>query len=60
MGPLLSVEEFAGLREVAKGAWQHAIPPKIRDRLLSLRLIRERLGGLQITPEGSLRVEMGQ
>jgi hypothetical protein len=55
----LNIEEFAGLREVAMGAWQRTIPPKVRDRLILLRLIRERLGRLQVTPEGWLRIGKG-
>jgi hypothetical protein len=63
MDPLtvhLTVEEFDALKEVAKGQWQRTISPDLRDRLRQLRLISEKLGGLQLTPDGEMRVAQGR
>lgn len=49
----LSKDELESLYTVARGGMlQPNIPPQHRDRLVSLGLVREGLGGLVITPEG--------
>ena len=58
--PLLSDEEFVALKEVAKRHGQKVIAPVARNRLMALGLICQKLGGLQLTPEGETRVGLGR
>ena len=61
MDPLtapLTPEEFDALREVSKGAVQRVIPTNLRDSLIAKHMIRQLLGGLGLTDEGMMRVEM--
>jgi hypothetical protein len=56
----LSREEFDALREVGKTAMQRVIPVEHRDRLMTLGLIRQALGGLMLTDAGKLRLAAGR
>jgi hypothetical protein len=48
----LNDEEFASLKEVANGPAQDGIPDQHKKRLIELRLIKQDLGKLRLTPHG--------
>jgi hypothetical protein len=52
----LTSDEFSSLREVAKGLRQW-IPEEHERRLIELGLIEPIVGGLKLTPRGSLLVK---
>jgi hypothetical protein len=52
----LTSDEFSSLREVAKGLRQR-IPEEHEKRLIELGLIEPIVGGLKLTPRGSLVVK---
>jgi hypothetical protein len=52
----LTSDEFSSLREVAKGLRQR-IPEEHEKRLIELGLIEPIVGGLKLTPRGSLLVK---
>jgi hypothetical protein len=50
---VLTPEEVAALRELARpGLSKQTIPEKIRDRLIKLGFIEQKLDGLVATPKG--------
>jgi hypothetical protein len=48
----LNDEEFASLKEVGNRTSQDGIPDGHKKRLLELRLVKEDLGNLRLTPHG--------
>jgi hypothetical protein len=56
---VLSPEEFASLREVAKGQHQDAIPPEHEARLCALNLTHRIFGRPSITDAGRSRLASG-
>jgi hypothetical protein len=52
----LTHKEFESLREVSKGMMRRVIPKSHADKLIGLKLLREGLGGLVLTPKGKLRL----
>lgn len=56
---LLSIEEFASLREVGKGDAQGDIPQMHWERLVALGYALRRLGTLGLTDSGKRRLAAG-
>ena len=56
LGPALSADEFASLREVGKGDAQGEIPQLHWERLVKLGYAVRRLGELGLTAEGLRRL----
>jgi hypothetical protein len=55
----LNVEDIGWLRQVASGKQQQVMPDEVLQKLVSFRLaIRQREGGLIITPKGRLAVKI--
>lgn len=50
----LNSEELEALREVSKGMMQSVILVDIRNRLIELKYIEQKLGGLVTTAKGKL------
>lgn len=52
----LNAEEFASLKslkEVGNGLSRNSIPDEHKKRLIELRLVKEELGNLHLTPHGT-------
>jgi hypothetical protein len=49
----LNAEEFASLKEVGTGQSQDGIPDEHKKRLIELRLVKQDLGKLRLTPHGT-------
>jgi len=49
----LNAEEFASLKEVGNGLSRNSIPDEHKKRLIELRLVKEELGNLRLTPHGT-------
>lgn len=58
--PVLSIDEFASLREVSKGEAQSEIPQLHWERLVGLGYAVRRLGELGLTASGLRRLASGQ
>jgi hypothetical protein len=59
MDPLtvpLTPEELDALRRIPRDV----ISPAMRDRLIELRLVTQKLGGLALTDAGEMRVHLGR
>jgi hypothetical protein len=48
----LNAEEFASLKQVGNGLSQDNIPNEHKKRLIELRLVKQDLGNLRLTPHG--------
>jgi hypothetical protein len=55
----LTAEEFASLREYAKGSSAKAIPPEHVNRLTYFGFVKEGLGAPMLTDAGRLRLSKG-
>ena len=52
--PLLTKEESAALRMLASaGLMKRAIPPKTLEKLLALKFVEQKPGGLVVTEKGT-------
>ena len=58
--PVLSIDEFASLREVSKGEAQSEIPQLHWERLVGFGYAVRRLGELGLTASGLRRLASGQ
>lgn len=58
--PVLSIDEFASLREVSRGEAQLEIPQLHWERLVGLGYAVRRLGELGLTASGLRRLASGQ
>ena len=58
--PVLSIDEFASLREVSRGEAQSEIPQLHWERLVGLGYAVRRLGELGLTASGLRRLASGQ
>ena len=58
--PVLSIDEFASLREVSRGEAQLEIPQLHWERLVGLGYAVRRLGELGLTASGTRRLASGR
>jgi hypothetical protein len=56
--PELSAFEFESLRQIAAHPVSHHVPSRVHSRLKDIGYVKEVLGGLVLTDDGSLRIAM--
>jgi hypothetical protein len=56
--PELSAFEFESLRQIAAHPVSHHVPSRVQSRLKDIGYVKEVLGGLVLTDDGSLRIAM--
>jgi hypothetical protein len=52
----LSPTDREALKEIARGSLRASTPKATTDRLMSLGLISQKLGGFQLTAEGQMKL----
>ena len=56
--PELNAFEFEALRQIAAHSVSHHVPSRVQSRLKDIGYVKEVLGGLVLTDDGSRRIAM--